>query len=75
MTEIRTAKHVTITEAHPFHGSRSIGWPHSEVWVEYDPRCPLCRAEGSDGGQTTTSLTDAAPQPTEGYVVADGPPA
>ena len=54
MTLIRTAKHVTISEAHPYHGSKSLGWPHSEVWKEYDPRCPLCRAEGSSNGQSDT---------------------
>lgn len=61
---IRTAKHLTITEAHPFHGrverSKSFvsaGYPvqgSEEVFEQYDPRCPLCRAS-ADSNEAGTS--------------------
>lgn len=56
---IRTAKHLTITEAHPFHGRDerpkrfvSAGYPvqgNETVFEQYDPRCPLCRDPDSRG--------------------------
>jgi len=42
---------MTITEAHPFHGMTSKDREcldrggNATVWKEFDPRCPLCRAE------------------------------
>jgi hypothetical protein len=51
---VRTDRHMTITEAHPYHGMSQEGREAldrggcARVWVEYDERCPLCRAERSD---------------------------
>ena len=51
MSPIRTQRHMTITEAHPFHGMTSKDREcldrggNATVWKEFDPRCPLCRAE------------------------------
>jgi hypothetical protein len=45
---IRTAKHVTITEAHPFHRYLSDYRDQGGVAVvekAFDERCPLCRQE------------------------------
>lgn len=56
---VRTQKHLTITEAHPFHGdtledarATRLQGPHRdvqravaprEVYEKYDERCPRCR--------------------------------
>ena len=48
---VRTQRHMTITEAHPFHGMTDDGrraldmGGNAVVREERDPRCPLCRAE------------------------------
>ena len=44
---IRTEKHVTIIEAHPYHRYVSDDRPGGNAIVEraYDPRCPRCREE------------------------------
>lgn len=45
---IRTDKHVTISEAHPYHryisDNRAQGG-NALVEKAFDPRCPLCREE------------------------------
>jgi hypothetical protein len=45
---IRTSKHVTITEAHPYHNylrdDRARGGT-ATVAKSYDENCPLCREE------------------------------
>lgn len=47
-TTIRTAKCLTITEAHPYHhylkDERHRGGV-AIVQVAFDPNCPLCRKE------------------------------
>jgi hypothetical protein len=56
---IRTEKHVTIVEAHPYHRYVSDDRPGGHAIVEraYDPRCPRCRegeravARGSGAGE------------------------
>jgi len=42
---VRTAKHVTIVEAHPYHRYVVDDRPGGSAIVEraHDPRCPLCR--------------------------------
>jgi len=55
-TVIRTAKHLTITEAHPYHDRLSPErlWPggpgvgNPEYARAFDPNCPLCRASLPD---------------------------
>jgi class 3 adenylate cyclase/predicted ATPase len=44
---IRTEKHLTIVEAHPYHRYVSDDWPRGNAIVErvYDARCPRCREE------------------------------
>ena len=44
---IRTEKHLTIIEAHPYHRYVSDDRPGGNAIVEraYDPRCPRCREE------------------------------
>lgn len=45
---IRTRKHVTITEAHPYHhyvsDHRDTGG-NAVVEKSFDPNCPLCKEE------------------------------
>lgn len=45
---IRTEKHLTITEAHPYHhyvvDERTRGG-NAQVKKAFDPNCPLCRQE------------------------------
>jgi hypothetical protein len=44
---IRTDKHLTITEAHPYHNYLRDDRPQGHAYVAkcFDPNCPLCRAE------------------------------
>lgn len=60
MPIIRTQKHMTIIEAHPFHhyisDDRDRGG-NALVDKGYDPSCPLCRAEKQD-----THLNDVTDQ-------------
>ena len=45
---IRTAKHITITEAHPYHYYLRDDRPRggtATVAKTYDENCPLCREE------------------------------
>lgn len=46
---IRTEKHLTIVEAHPYHRYLLDDPAKGNAVVEpaYDPRCPRCRAEES----------------------------
>jgi len=45
---IRTEKHVTIAEAHPYHRYVSDDRPGGNAIVERacEPRCPRCQEEG-----------------------------
>jgi hypothetical protein len=51
---IRTERHMTITEAHPFHGMTPTGRQSLDrggstyVWKKHDPNCPKCREEQQD---------------------------
>lgn len=50
MSPLRTQRHMTKTEAHPYHGINDEGRARLDVggtamvWEEHDEACPLCRA-------------------------------
>lgn len=72
MPTIRTAKHVTITEAHPYHGYVSDGRPGGNATVEkrFNPDCPLCRAEEASKGKPCAICAEVHPPGMEHEAIA-----